>query len=110
MFFSETELSLEFLGIFKINRNKSEQKNLALRGYDSLSIRLDGIGIFNTESGTVKVSPGDVLYIPKNARFSQSTEGETILAIHFSALVSSFVLCDFSCRFVSFLFLLWVIQ
>ncbi len=83
MFFSETELSLEFLGIFKIDRTKSEQKSLMLRGYDSISIRLNGIGFFDTDDGAVMVSPGDVLYIPRTARYSQNTEGETILAIHF---------------------------
>ena len=34
VFFSEEELSLEFLGIFKIIRDKSEQKSLTQRGYD----------------------------------------------------------------------------
>jgi AraC-like DNA-binding protein len=83
VFFSEEELSLEFLGIFKIIRDKSEQKSLTQRGYDSLSIRLQGRGFFETDNGSITVSPGDILYIPRNAKYSQRTEGETILAIHF---------------------------
>ena len=83
MFFSQTELSLELLGIFKIKREKSEQKSTKARSYDSLSIRLKGSALFKTESNKIKAEPGGVLYIPKNEIYAQRTEGETILVIHF---------------------------
>lgn len=83
MFFSQTELSLELLGIFKIKREKGEQKSAKPRSYDALSIRLSGSALFKTESKKIKAEPGGVLYIPKNELYSQCTDGETILVIHF---------------------------
>ena len=83
MFFAETEISLEFLGVFKIKREKSEEKTFFPRTYDALSIRLDGSACFETENGEMTVKPGDVLYVPKNAKYTQRTRGETIFAIHF---------------------------
>ena len=83
MFFSENELSLELLGIFKLERTESTTKSNMERNYDSLSIRLEGTGEFRCDGQTVSVKKGDLLYIPKNARYSQKTAGETIIAIHF---------------------------
>lgn len=83
MFFSENELSLELLGIFKLERAESTTKANMQRNYDSLSVRLAGSGEFKCDGQTVSVKRGDLLYIPKNARYSQKTVGETIIAIHF---------------------------
>ena len=83
MFISENELSLELLGIFKLERAESTTKANMQRNYDSLSVRLAGSGEFKCDGQTVSVKRGDLLYIPKNARYSQKTVGETIIAIHF---------------------------
>lgn len=83
MFFSDSELSLELLGIFKIKRERSEGKTQNTRSYDSISIRTRGSAYFKTDKEKIKVSPGDILYIPKNECYSQYTDGETILAVHF---------------------------
>ena len=83
MFFSENELLLELLGVFKIERKKSYLDSVNDRSYDSLSIRLSGAGTFCTTDKTYTVKRGDLLYLPQNAHYRHSTSGETIIAIHF---------------------------
>ncbi len=84
MFFSEDALSLELLGVFKIvRRDNFSEKHSYKRGYDSLSIRVAGKGEFCYSGKNLEISRGDVLYIPKNADYTQKTQGETVLAIHF---------------------------
>ena len=83
MFFSQSELSLEFLGIFMIKRGVSTSSTYNDRCYDSISIRLDGHAQFNFENEEVTIGRGDVLYLPKYQSYSQKTNGETVLAIHF---------------------------
>lgn len=82
MFFAETQLSLELLGIFKIKRTAGSHESVE-RSYDSISIRLDGTAEFKIGGTEFEVSPGDVLYLPKNKNYSQKTKGETVFAIHF---------------------------
>lgn len=82
MFFAETQLSLELLGIFKIKRGAGARDSFD-RNYDSLSIRLDGCAKFSSGGTEFEVGNGDVLYLPKNRSYRQETEGETVLAIHF---------------------------
>lgn len=83
MFFSENELSLELIGIFKLKREELSIKSNDIRNYDSLSIRLRGRGHFKTENGKISVKKGDLLYIPKNSHYTQNTSGESVIAIHF---------------------------
>lgn len=83
MFFSENELNLELLGVFKISRSQSSSNARYPRNYDSISIRLSGGGQFKTESKSVSVKRGDIIYLPHTLQYSQSTNGETIIAIHF---------------------------
>ncbi len=83
MFFSENELSLELLGVFRINRKTQITQKSHPRNYDSLSLRLSGSGKFKTENQAFTVQKGDVLYLPQNAEYSQNTLGEKLIAIHF---------------------------
>lgn len=83
MFFSESDLSIELLGVFKINRDKYDHKSFENRGYDILSFRLKGRGKFITKNETITVKPGDVLYIPKNTEYHQKSSDETVIAVHF---------------------------
>ena len=83
MFFSENELSLELLGVFKLKREALSLKSNDLRNYDSLSIRLRGRGHFKTENEKISVKKGDLLYIPKYSQYGHSTSGESVIAIHF---------------------------
>ncbi len=83
MFFAEDHLSLELLGVFKIERFDFRLKSFQNREYDSLSLRIDGQGMFNLDDKTIKVGAGDILYIPKSQEYSQSSASETLIAIHF---------------------------
>ncbi len=83
MFFSENELSLELNGVFKLSREKYHKQTSHSRNYDSISIRLSGSGNFKAKDTSFSVKKGDVLYIPKNFEYSQTTGGEEIFAIHF---------------------------
>lgn len=83
MFFAENELSLELLGVFKISRKVQTVQKSHPRNYDSISLRYSGSGKFKTESKAFTVRKGDVLYLPKNAEYTQKTDGEKLIAIHF---------------------------
>lgn len=83
MFFAENELSLDLSGVFKISRKTEKTQKSHPRNYDSISLRLSGSGKFKTESKAFTVRKGDVLYLPKNAAYTQKTEGEKLIAIHF---------------------------
>lgn len=83
MFFSESELSLDLIGAFKIRRENHSLKTPKSRQYDSLSIRLCGKGKFTIRGSEIRVGHGDVLYMPKNEIYEHETGGETIIALHF---------------------------
>ena len=83
MFFAENELSLELLGVFRISRKTKTIKESHSRNYDSISLRLEGSGKFKTANKSFSVRKGDVLYLPKNAEYTQKTSREKLIAIHF---------------------------
>ena len=79
----ENAISAEILGVFKISRRKYVNIKSTSRLYDTLSIRLSGVGEFKTASGNFSVRCGDLLYLPRNVEYQQSADDETIIAIHF---------------------------
>ena len=83
MFFSSEDLSLEILGVFKLNRTNVSHETFGTRSYDSISIRLSGCGHFETSDCAFDVKNGDVLYLPGNEMYRQNTDGETVIAVHF---------------------------
>lgn len=83
MFFYEEYINLELVGVFKLKREAGTHNSIAERYYESLSMRLSGEGLFLSNKKEYSVTPRDILYIPQNIRYSQSTTGETIIAIHF---------------------------
>ena len=83
MLLSGSTISLELLGVFKINRKEYVNLRSHTRSYDTLSIRLSGQGDFKTQKGNFSVAKGDVLYIPKNLEYQQTSDNETLVAIHF---------------------------
>ena len=83
MFFSQSDITLELLGVFKLTRNDFTLRSAAKRNYDSLSIRVNGKGHFKTGNNRFTVKRGDLLYIPKTASYTHQTAGETLIAIHF---------------------------
>jgi AraC-like DNA-binding protein len=83
LFFSENELSLELLGVFKIRRGAAALESNNDRAYDSISLRAEGTGTFKSDGQTLSVGPGELLYLPRHAHYLQKTEGELVYAIHF---------------------------
>lgn len=83
VFFSNNEIFIELLGVFKIKRQNFRHKSIDNRSYDSLSIRIHGSGIFETDNKTYHIKKGDILYIPKNAKYFQKSDSESIITIHF---------------------------
>lgn len=83
MFFSESDNSLELLGVFKIKREGHLSKISHERNYDTISMRLSGKCNFQTKEHCFSSKKGDILYLPKTLEYSQETNGESIIAIHF---------------------------
>lgn len=84
MFFSQSELHLQLLGIFKITRGKSIHDSFDRRSYDVIALRLSGNSSFQCDGVTIHVKPGQLLYIPSNVHYRSVTEGETIVCVHFN--------------------------
>ena len=83
MLFKENAISVELLGVFKINRKKYVNIKSHARSYDTLSLRLSGSGFFKTQKDNFSVSRGKLLYLPKSVEYQQHSEDETLIAIHF---------------------------
>ena len=83
MSFLDSEISVEFLGAFKIKRGEFSHKSFNNRAYDSIGMRLKGNGEFISKNSCTKVNEGSIVYIPKNADYTQKTKGETVIAVHF---------------------------
>lgn len=83
MFFYEDELTLELLCILKLKRGAEVHNCIPNRYYESISMRTEGCGHFTSGGKEYDVTPNDLLYIPYNAKYQQSTVSETVIAIHF---------------------------
>ncbi len=83
MFFSESDISLELLGVFKIKREGHFSKISHERNYDIISVRLSGKCAFQAQNASFTSKKGDILYLPKTLEYSQESNGESIIAIHF---------------------------
>lgn len=83
MFFSEQDITAELLGVFKLKRGSFRHNSVQERYYDTLSIRIQGEATFKSGAQTMTVRRGDLLYIPRRSRYTQQSEGETVIAFHF---------------------------
>lgn len=83
MFFQKNDISADLLGVFKIQRDIFSHRGHDGRAYDTLSLRLSGSSQFKSGNTVLTVKTGDILYIPKNARYQQDTAEETVIAVHF---------------------------
>lgn len=83
MFFAETDLSLELLGVFLLERKNATPKNAETRSHDSISICLSGQRTIRYNDTTVTISKGDVLYIPANTEYVTENAEERGLTVHF---------------------------
>lgn len=80
---SKGHICADIIGIFKIDRQKYINSRSHPRSYDIISIRLSGKCHFSSKKEDFSIGSGDVLYIPKSAEYTQISEGESIIAIHF---------------------------
>lgn len=71
------------IGLFKRGYFCIETKN---KECCVLSCRLTGGTSLNTGSDILHINPGDILYIPKGASYSQETSGEDVIYIHLEVL------------------------
>lgn len=83
MFFQEEDMNIELIGVFKLKREKGMHNSTSDRYYESLSMRISGGGVFSSKNKQYSVGQKEILYLPQSTSYSQSTKGETIIAIHF---------------------------
>ena len=98
----ENAISAEILGVFKISRRKYVNIKSTSRLYDTLSIRLLGVGEFKTASGNFSVRCGDLLYMPRNVEYQQSADDETIIAIHFNGFQLFYISFSIHCSYANY--------
>ena len=82
MFLGKDDYLVTLIGVFLLNRNNIRHDSFPYH-YDTLGVRLDGGCTFTANNTTTKVHKGDIVYLPKNMTYSQYTESETVVAIHF---------------------------
>ncbi len=85
MLFSFDSVPVKILGAFDLTRQKGyiyTHRN----SYYAISIRVCGSTEFFIDNDTIITTIGDIIVIPPNLVYSQYTEGERILAIHFDCL------------------------
>lgn len=83
MFFSDEDIHVELLGVFKLKRGSYRHNSAPKRYYDGLSIRVDGNATFRQGERVLQLQPGDLLYCPQKTQYVQQTDGETVIVIHF---------------------------
>lgn len=86
MLFFDENIPIKFLGAFDVTREAGWIYTENRNSYYSLSIRLNGSTNFYIENQVIHTAVNDILMIPPNLNYSQHTEGERILAIHFNCL------------------------
>lgn len=85
MFFYQENIPVRFLGAYNLYRDKG-YIHTARKSYYSLSIRVEGETEFTIDKQTLSAKRGEIVLIPPNIIYSQYTEGEQILAVHFDSL------------------------
>ena len=80
--FNQENMVVELLDIIRFNRDKIIY-DTKKRNFCVLSMRIHGSARFFYEDQIYEVKKGDLLYIPANICYSQATEGEEVIAVHF---------------------------
>ena len=75
-------INYRILDVGFLNRNEI-RINTKNKSCYALSCRIDGSAVFKTDNANYNVMKGDIIHIPKGANYSQYTEGEKIIFIHF---------------------------
>lgn len=80
------KVSVRFLSAHDLIREKGKLETVNKNSYYAISIRISGEAEFSIGGRIIHAGRGGVLIIPPNLHYSQYTEGERIIAIHFEAL------------------------
>jgi len=81
MFFYKDDMQIKIIGVFSIEREKYTHTAYA-RDYLSLSLRTSGEGTMTFNGETHDLKRGDLLYLPPNLKYTQTSSQERIIAIH----------------------------
>lgn len=73
---------IEILDVLDFERSKIDYST-PKRNFNVLSIRVFGKAKFIQNNETITVCSKNAVFIPENIEYSQSTEGERVIAIHF---------------------------
>lgn len=81
MFFTQDSLNLQIIGAFQITR-KSTSFHTTGRNYHVVSQRISGDAQIFHKGDIYSLKEGDLIYLPPNIDYAQSTDGESIIAVH----------------------------
>lgn len=84
MFFETNDFSANQIAAFEFNWSR-QRSTSGLRPYHALSIRLKGNAEFIHKDKTVKVTTGDILFVPAFYDYTLDSEDEELLVIHFNS-------------------------
>lgn len=76
--------SIQLIGVYDIRHTKKAWETEE-RSFSVFSYRLSGHSVFRIEGTEISVGAGDLIYIPEGITYSQESEGDHIIAIHFKA-------------------------
>lgn len=82
---------IELLGVFKLIR-KTAAFNTNKRNFSVLSYRHGGEADFVQHDRSINIRRGDIVYIPANIEYSQSTHGEALIAVHLN--LPDYITCN----------------
>lgn len=82
MFFSQDDLAIEILGVYKDERGHYQRKSFERR-HSSLGIRLYGKAKFECGEKSYSADEESLIYIPAKVKYSQRSDGECIISVWF---------------------------
>lgn len=74
-------INFDILDIIKLKRENTELKTIN-KSCCTISCRISGESLFFCNNGEHKVLPGDLLYIPQGANYTQRCENEELICFH----------------------------
>lgn len=82
MFFSQADLAIEIVGVYKDERGPYQRRSFERR-HSSLGIRLFGKAEFESGGKRCTADEGSLIYIPSKVEYSQRSDGESIISVWF---------------------------
>ncbi len=75
--------NLQFLECIRFTRHKTDFSTRD-RAFCVLGLRLKGYSDFTFDNKTLRVDENSIIFIPENAKYSQSSSREEIICVHFT--------------------------